>query len=402
MNGSGKMFAMKTILLGGAGLIAFVGAIAMAHAGHPPFAAPTAAFDARHATVPFELFRGQRLVLSGHLNGVATDMMLDSGAGMTVVDRAFAERIGLKGSQAIQVRGAGGMVPGQVAGNVTLSVGGFKLTGLNVLILDMSDVARAIGRPIPVVLGREAFKAGVVTIDFPGRTIRFANRTGFSPPQGATRLEISDQGLIPRVQVSVAGLPPIDADLDIGNGGSIALAQSYWSDQPTLASLRHAESQSGGVGGIKLARRVTLPELVFAGVRYRGVPATLNEDPKALPATGGNVGIELLKAFVVTIDMAGKTLYLQPTGQPPQFDRERAGTRLELAADRLKVAYVSPDGPAAAAGLKAGDEIAAVDGRRVDANYYSRPDWTRGAAGRAVSLQRVDGSVVTVTLADYY
>src|SRR4026208_428059 len=49
-----------------------------------PFAAPTASCDARHGTVPFELFRGQRLVLSGHLNSVATDMMLDSGAGMTV------------------------------------------------------------------------------------------------------------------------------------------------------------------------------------------------------------------------------------------------------------------------------------------------------------------------------
>jgi membrane-associated protease RseP (regulator of RpoE activity) len=402
MRRSGKMVAIKTIFLGGACVLAVAGALALAHPGHPPIPAPTVAFEAQQSTIPFELFRGQRIVLQGNVNGTATSMMLDSGAGATVIDRAFADKIGLKGSQSISVRGSSGDVAGQIASGVTLSVGGLKLTKLNVLILDMSSVARAIGRPIPVVLGREAFKAGTVTIDFPKRTIRFANRAGFAAPHGAARLEVTRNGPIPRVRVSVAGLPPIDADLDIGNGGTVALAQSYWTKQPTLASLRHADSQTGGVGGIKPARRVTLPELQFARMRYRDVPATLNEDPNSLPTTGGNVGIELLKAFVVTVDLSGGALYLQPTGRAPQFDRERAGARTELAGDRLKVAFVSPDGPAAAAGLKAGDEIASVDGRPIDASYYSRPDWTRGEAGRAVALQRIDGSVVKVTLANYY
>ena len=396
------MFAMKTMLWGGAGVLALAGALALAHPGHPPIPAPTVAFATTQATIPFELFRGSRIILAGSVNGTATPMMLDSGAGATVIDRAFADQIGLKGSQSISVRGASGDVAGQIASGVTLSVGGLKLTKLNVLILDMSDVARAIGRPIPVVLGREAFKAGTVTIDFPWRTIRFADRAAFAAPHGATRLEVTGNGPIPRVQVAVAGLPPIEADLDIGNGGTVALAQSYWSGQPTLASLRHAASQTGGVGGIKPARRVTLPELQFAGLRFQAVPATLNEDPASLPSTGGNIGIELLKAFVVTVDLSGRALYLQPTGQAPRFDRERVGARLELAADRLKVAYVSPDGPAAAAGLKAGDEIAAVDGRRVDPQYYDRPDWTRGEAGREVALQRTDGSLVKVRLRDYF
>ena len=59
-------------------------------------------------------------------------------------------------------------------------------------------------------------------------------------------------------------------------------------------------------------------------------------------------------------------------------------------------------GPGAAAGLKAGDEIVAVDGQKIDAAYYERPDWTSFAAGRPVSLERADGSRVTVTLRDYY
>ncbi|WP_310468842.1 aspartyl protease family protein [Sphingomonas sp.] len=382
---------------------AVLAAAALAHAGHAPIAAakPTYAADAARAA-PFELFRGSRIIVEGTINGRATPMILDSGAGMTVVDSAYAERIGLKGGSALSVRGAAGNVPGKIAGGVTLTAGGLTLRDLNVLIIDLAPVARAIGREMPVILGRDAFKAGLVTIDFPKRTIAFAPRTGFTPPAGAARLALGDDAGLPSVTLAVAGGAPIEATLDLGNGGTLILAKNYWKDRPELANLRHAETQSGGVGGIKLARKVTLPRVDFAGMRLANVPAVLNEDAQSLPTSGGNLGIEMLKSFVVTIDDSGGAMYLAPGDGPPRFARERAGVRTEFAGDRLKVAYVSPDGPAAAAGLKAGDEIVAIDGRRIGKEYYSHAEWVRGDAGRAVALERADGSTVTVTLADYF
>jgi hypothetical protein len=397
------MNRIKVGLLIGSAAIAVTG-IALAHPGHPPIAAPAVSYAEHQAAIPFELFRGTRIVLPGSINGTSTDMILDSGAGMTVIDRTFAEKLGLKGGTALSVRGAGGDVPGKIVSGVTLTAGALRMTGLSVLVIDMAPVAQAVGRPMPVILGRDAFKAGLVTIDFPNRTIRFAARNGFAPPAGATKLQLGDEdGRLRSVKISIGGLPAIDSTLDLGNGGTLSLAQSYWSAQPSLASLRHAESQTGGVGGLTKARRVTLPAVEFAGRRMGNVPATLNEDPKALPARGGNVGIEMLKPFVVTFDDAGDAIYLQANGSTHQFQRERAGIRTELVGDRLKVAYVSPDGPAAAAGLKSGDEILAVDGRKVGADYYRlEPEWTRGSAGQAVTLARADGSKVVVTLRDYY
>jgi hypothetical protein len=396
------MNRLKVGLLAGAAAIAAAG-IALAHPGHPPITPPIVAFAEHQAALPFDLFRGTRIVLTGAVNGTATDVMLDSGAGMTVVDRAFADTLGLKGGTPLSVRGAVGDVPGKIISGVTLSVGALRMTNLSVLVIDMGPVAQAVGRPIPVVLGRDAFKAGLVTIDFPKRTIRFAPRDDFAPPAGAARLELGDEdGRLRSVMISVAGLPPVEATLDLGNGGTMSFAQSYWSAQPALATLRHAQSQTGGVGGLTLARKVILPAVEFAGMRLANVPAVLNEDPKALPETGGNVGIEMLKPFVVTIDDKGDALYLQSTGQAHDFHRERAGVRTELADDRLNIAYVSPDGPAAAAGLKVGDAIVAVDGRRIDHHYYDHDDWTRGAAGTTVALARADGSTVKVTLRDYY
>ena len=82
--------------------------------------------------------------------------------------------------------------------------------------------------------------------------------------------------------------------------------------------------------------------------------------------------------------------------------RERAGVRTELDGDHLHVVYVSPEGPAAAAGLKTGDEISAVNGRKIASDYYVRPEWPYGPSGTAVALTRADGSIVRFKLADYY
>jgi predicted aspartyl protease len=300
------------------------------------------------------------------------------------------------------VQGTGGSIPSRIVSGVTLDVGSLRLTGLTVFVMDMSPVARAIGHDVPVVLGRDALKASVVTFDFPNRAIRFADAKGYQAPAGAIRLQVADDGHQFWTPISVAGLPPVDAQIDLGNGGTIALAKDYWSAQPAIAGLRYAHSQTGGVGGMKAARRVMLSDVSFAGVRYTDVPATLNDDSATLPARGGNIGIELLKPFVVTFDVAGNAVYLEGSRSVPALTHERLGVRTEFGGDRLNVAFVSPEGPGAAAGLKPGDAIVAVDGVKVDPSYLDRPDWTRGPVGQGHTLTLANGREAKVTLADYF
>lgn len=67
-------------------------------------------------------------------------------------------------------------------------------------------------------------------------------------------------------------------------------------------------------------------------------------------------------------------------------------------AARLIVAFVRPGGPAAAAGLKVGDEIASVDGQDVTgANVHLHGSLTRVLEGTAVALGLVGGGNLQVT-----
>jgi len=389
-------------LLAAAALVVPAG-IAVAQAQEERLAPPKVTFLSEEHMVPFELFRGNRVVAPGKINGHATQMILDTGASATTVDKAFAHSIGLPEGRKVDARGAGGVVEAEIVPNVTLEVGGMRFENMTVAVMDLQPVARAIGRPMNIVLGREFFNSAVVSIDWGSNRLRVSSHAAFKPAAASTAVALTKRGPFNTIPIAIAGAEPIPALLDLGNGGALSLPRSYWGKRADLSGLRYAESRLGGVGGLHPARVALIPSVQLAGTTVSAVPATLSdsgndEDPEKM----ANVGIGLLKQFHVDLDLGRDRIYLTPRKDAPPFDRDRSGTRLDLAGDRLKVAFISPQGPAKAAGLKEGDEIVAVDGRKVTADYYSRSDWTRGPAGEAVTLERADGTKVTVTLQDYY
>lgn len=369
---------------------------------HQP-APPAVTLNARSQIIPFELFRGNRIVAEAKLNGHETDVLLDTGASVTTIDSAYARSIGLPHGLKIAGHGAGGVVDAELVSGLRLDVGSVRLDKLNAGVLDLGAVSRSIGRPIHVVLGRDFFNSAVVSIDWATSRLNIRSRDAFKAAPGAIEVPLSRNGPFNTIAISVAGARPIKALLDLGSGAALALPRTYWAGRRELTSLRYAEGRSGGVGGIHPARSVLVPEVMLAGRKFANVPTSLSEvgnddDPTQM----ANVGIGLLKEFSVDLDLGRDRIFLTPRSDAPPFERDRSGTRLELIGDRLKVAFVSPQGPAAAAGLKQGDEILAVDGRRVAPDYYRAGDWTLGAPGTKVLLDRADGSRVEVTLRDYY
>ncbi|WP_028969492.1 retropepsin-like aspartic protease [Sphingomonas sp. URHD0057] len=377
--------------------------LAIAHPGHPPITPPEMTFAAHAETIPFQLFRGNRIVIPVTVGGHRTQAILDTGASMTTLDRSYARSIGLPEGLKIQGKGTGGTVDAELVTGVTIDVGATRLANMSIGVMDLSAVTRSLGRPMTVVLGRDFFNATVVSIDWAASTLEVRSPSAFAPAPGAAALPLARKGPFNTISISVAAGKPIEALFDLGSDGALALPRSYWETRPDIANLRWAEARSGGVGGLTPARRATVPEVTLAGRTFRAVPTTLSEAGNDTdPTQMANVGIQFLKQFRLDLDLGRDRVFLTPRSDAPGFDRDRAGARFDLAGDRLKAVFVSPQGPAAQAGLKTGDEVVAVDGMKVDASFYQRADWTRGPVGHTVALARADGSTVKVTLADYF
>lgn len=365
----------------------------------------TAEWSSTGSSVPFELFRGNRVVTQGAVNGRHTDMLLDTGAGITTFDRAFARSIGLPAGRKIEVQGAGGLAEGELVGGVNIDIGSLKLRDATVLVLDLSAIAQGIGRPVPVILGRELFDRAVISLDWDAGQMVITDPKHFSPPQGAREIQLGrEHDHLNTIPLTLPGLGRANAHLDLGSGAVVIVPKRMWQDQSALAGLPYADGEAGGVGGLHPTRLVTVPNFEFGGVNFHDVPVTLSEAKHRGGVDELNAGIGLLRQFNVTLALSNDRIYLEPLTSPPPFLRDRAGLRADLVDGGLKVNFVSRQGPAAKAGIKLGDLIVAVNSQKVASGFFNTPmgDWSRRSAGTPVSLTLADGREVKFALADYY
>ncbi len=387
-----------------------IGAVAVLH---PCFAAaqisqiPTpqvAAVPGASPDIPFQLFRGSRIVLSGRVNGVDTPMLLDSGAGVTTLDDDFARKIGLKRGTKVDAQGAGGSEQGELVHNVTIQAGNLKLSGATVLVLDLEKIEKGIGRPIPAVLGREVFMNSVVGVDFDKQILTLSPSKNFVAPVGATEVKLTRDSFTHFLPVSIDGLPPVDAAFDLGNGGALSVSAEYFKKTPSLAKLRYAVGLSGGVGGLHENRRVTLPKVTVGGVSLDQVPADLGTFQGGPYKDRVNAGIQLFKPFHLTLDLGHDRLWLQRTTAPVDFPKDRAGMFMTLEGDHFNVVHVSPGSPADKAGLKKGDKLVSIAGERVGPDFCAsaQANWAKEPLGTRVAIAKGDGQSVTLVLADYF
>lgn len=356
------------------------------------------------AEIPFDLFRENRIVLNGRVAGTDTSMVLDSGAGVTVVDDDHAKAIGLKKGTKIKAQGVGGSQDAELVEDVTIEVGNLKLTGVTVAVMDLDQIEKGIGMPIPVILGRELFVNSVVGIDFSRQLMTLSPAKNFVAPAGATEVKLTRDGALHYFPVTVAGQAPVEAALDLGNGGAISLSREYHEKTAAIGRLPYAVGFAGGVGGMHETRRVTLPSVGIAGFTFRDVPADLGALKKGPYKDRANAGIQMFKPFYLTLDLGHDRMWLKPTGTEPVFTKDRAGAFVMLENDHFNVLHVTPGSPAAKAGLKKGDKLVAIGGERVGPGFYAsaQANWSKEAVGTEIALAKADGQTVTLVLADYY
>jgi predicted aspartyl protease len=360
--------------------------------------------------LPLDLFRGRYLFVKGSIADHPVEIILDTGAGSTVLDRATAERVGVSGGGSLVARGTGGEVEAQLASGVDLEIGELRLSDLTVAIVDLSELASRFGREIPVILGKELFHALVVDIDYPHSRIAFRDPAtfGYRGSGHEVALHPAEDGH-KRVEIRVGDLPPTLVSLDTGSGRSLTLFRGYAQEHGLLeTSAPVSEKWGGGVGGASVVTVTTLPSVTLGGYALRGVPTDLFVgEGGAFDTTreAGNLGAGILSRFRVITDYPRDQMWLEPGEgwDREPFRKDRAGFGLILRDRYLEVAFVAPGSPAEAAGWQEGERIVSVDGEPVRPDYWrGQETWIYRPAGTEVMLVDGAGTARSLRLSDYY
>ncbi|TAL38182.1 MAG: hypothetical protein EPN98_00610 [Phenylobacterium sp.] len=360
------------------------------------------------APLPFELYLGSRIYIPATLNGHETHVLLDSGAEATVLDKAYAESIGIKPTAIVPAVGTGGRDVAELASGVTIRLGAVELRDVTVALIDLKPISAMIGKPLPVILGKEVFNALTVDLDFAGKTIAFQDPARFRPTPGAVPVPVTSVGGIHAIPAAIEGGKTVLMDFDLGNGSPLLVFPGHWKARRMLEGRPSSKSLSGAVGGLKTRDVATVRSLTLAGVTFRDIPAVFGEDDGSAfgnTRTAGNIGMPILSRFRLTTDYANHRLLLTPradmVGLP--FPKDRSGLMTRFNGSGFTLGLVAPGSPAEAAGLKAGQVITAVNGKAAsELGVAGMTALRTAAAGATMALTLQSGETVSLVLRDYY
>lgn len=362
--------------------------------------------DAEGRWVPFDLTPGNQIRFAMTLDGKPVTAILDTGVSYSVLGRGSAAVTAAKLQPGGRATAIGGAVSIEWMPTGTLIVGGLTRTGGGVTVADLPAIATGSGKAVDLLVGRDLIGGQALDIDYASRRFRLL-ASGRMPFVGnVAPLSISPTRRIYESELTLGGRRLRPMVVDTGDGSAITVAQTGWRSA-VLKSLPTTTTISFGLAGSVVSELAIVPELRLGQLTAREVEVRIEpaDGFSQSIGTAGRIGSGFLQNYRVLLDPGAGRMVLKPgpaAGEPPL--RSTSGLLVGLVRDRLRVLHVMKNGPAAAAGWRAGDEICAVSGQPIPANYPTSPlaRWSVGQPGTSVSLRLCTGTTRTLTLQRFY
>lgn len=364
------------------------------------FARPTDPNDAvivgnKPSTTVRMTLEAQELIVWASLDGHAPmPFILDTG-GHAILTALAARTLGLRSSGGGESGGSGA---GTIAVRCTrvqrVRIGDAELRDQPFLVIPYPHAFYERGRRTPLagIIGLEFFERYATRIDYANQRVTFTPLARFRYRGNGTAIPFRFQDDMPMVEARADGYPGLFGT-DTGNSGSLILFGRYLDRNGFFARYRGGFTILGhGTGGTNTGRPETLRAFTIGDHHLSDVPSDFTQMKSGSFSSwteAGNIGYDVLSHFVPTFDYAHETLYLETSTHPAAVLTNRAGLWVtKNGPGAFEVTIVRPDGPAARAGIAAGDRITIING--VAAPGLSRADLVdlvSGASGKPLRLR---------------
>lgn len=268
------------------------------------------------APIPVTRAKTGHLLVPVTLNGQpAGNFILDTGAGMSCVDKTLAAKLALPPAGAANAAGNSGTVNTTLRKIDSLAFGPVVVKNSLVVELDLAPISAALGHEISGVIGYECFFAGVFEVDSATPTITL-HAADVPPAAAATHWQpMTLTSRRPHLPGQVEDHPPGQFLIDLGANTGLTLSSPTVRRFNLLASRPTTAATSAGVGGSQPAARGTIRSLKLADQSITDVPATFSQATQGLLASDENlgaVGVGLLSRYRLFLDYPQSRIALIP------------------------------------------------------------------------------------------
>jgi len=311
------------------------------------------------ASLPFELLNNH-IYVRAKLNGHPVTLMFDTGA-TGLLDSATAAHLGIAPQGTVAQTGVGrGVDRGGYVKVQRVDVGGLVLRDQTFTTQSEAEYSQVEGLHVDGVIGFELPHRVVVKLDYARRSMELISYDGFRPPAGFAHVPIRFLAQIPVVRANINGVSA-DFAVDSGSRDSLILLDPLAKRREISASRMLRNTVVGwGTGGAARGDVLRAKSFEIAGLTV-AAPVTVLM-PQG-PPVDGNIGGGILRRFDVILDYPHGKIWLRKNRSADESDPyDRAGLWLNKNGPFLSVMDVLPQSPAAEAGIRVGDRVAAIDG----------------------------------------
>ncbi len=267
--------------------------------------------------IPFTFYQGH-IYLKARINGDSTRyFILDSGAGLNILNKSYADAIGLSYEGGFAAKGVAGYGEASIGRLDSMNLDGIALYNQSIAVTDMDKMMTDFeGNSLGGIIGYDVLSRFPIRIDYEGKHLVFYNPSTFTPPEDYHTGDFELFLKIPSIKLDFEGVQAVFL-IDLGNAYSIILHNSFIAKhhlRDKLIDLRKTDYAIGGVGGVTAVSTAKVAEFDFGGVKIKDQEVWIADSETGVIGSNeidGNIGNLLLEKFSIILDYQSKKLYIK-------------------------------------------------------------------------------------------
>jgi hypothetical protein len=296
------------------------------------------------------------------------NFILDTGSGGISLDSTTVDYFHITPTPSdMTILGIAGIRKVSFIYNQKLRLPGLTVDSLNFHINNYDILTQVYGEKIDGIIGYSLLSRYIFKVDYDSLRISIFSSGRIKYPRGGWLYEPILRTLpVQSARIKDAVVSNSRFLFDIGAGLCMMLNKDFIEDSSFLDKKRVLYSKEAeGVGGKVDMHLTVIKELRIGPYRFRNIPVFIFDDTFNLtsyPYLSGIIGNDILRRFNLILNYAKREFYFMPNSHYQEgFDYAYSGIELYYVDGKIVLGDVATGSPAAAAGLKEGDELIGIN-----------------------------------------
>ncbi len=267
--------------------------------------------------VPMKYSNGHIFITAKVAGKDSVYFILDSGAGINILDKNFAASHGIRFSGEIAAKGVAGYQSAAIADVDSIRLGEIVLLRQKAAVTDVASIGIRAPGTLGGVMGYDLLSRFPFLVDYLNQKIVFYNPGKFHPPDSSSAVPFDFIMKIPAVNAEIDGHSGKFL-IDLGNAFGLILHKSLvdkYNLEQGFTDIRDMKGSIGGVGGVSSAMAAVGQDFVVGPVKIEKPALLVAEgDSGILRSTeiDGNIGNLMLQQFMVLFNYHDKVVNFLP------------------------------------------------------------------------------------------